>query len=253
MLQTFDEGVALVHPMYYDSPLASQAYDPQYELQYMFGTAIVAAPITFYSDASTHIASKDVWLPSGVWSDWNATRTFSGPVVATGISYGLADIPLFVNLQTLIPMKTFASVDKHVADPLVWTSFLNDRAAFALGSAYEDDGVTNAYEDGSYALTQAVLVLDSTARKFSFTVQPTTVVGDFEMPSMRAHSFQIRGYGTGTTPSSVTCNGQAVPQGQGTPGWYIAETTHSLAEPLGSLVVNCVTTPTAGTLSMVVQ
>ena len=62
--ETYETGVSLCRPMYYDYPEADEAY--RYEGQYMFGNDILVAPVTS-SDKGTNVSEKDIWLPEGKW------------------------------------------------------------------------------------------------------------------------------------------------------------------------------------------
>jgi len=224
---TFETGIALVHPMYYDNPTNDEAYT--YKTQYMFGKDIVAAPITTVSDPQSHTVQKNVWLPSGDWVNWNGTESFQGPTVAT-YSYGVQDIPLFVRSGVVIPLQTAASVASNFANPIMWTLF--PFANSGNGQIYEDDGESLDYINNKGAMTNVAYT--ATANMITVTVSPTT--GSFTgMPSSRSHIVQVRGYNN--NPSSVKVNGQSIAPGTGTPGWYISNSLF-LDITMGALVIS---------------
>jgi len=222
----YETGVATIHPMYYDSPSEANAYS--YNTQYMFGDSIVAGPITSVTSQSTHSVSKAVWLPAGTWSNWNGTKTYQGPTVVTQ-DYGVQDIPLFVRAGAIIPLQTGASVVSSFADPIMWTLFPG--ATSGAGQIYEDDGESLDYIDNKFATTSAGY--NSGTSSISVVIKPTN--GAFAgMPQSRSHIVQIRGSGT---PKSVTANGNTIPPGTGTPGWYVAN-TYGLDITEGALVIS---------------
>ena len=73
--ETAEKGLALIEPMYYAWPDASEAYDCPDE--YLFGRQMIAAPITQKSGGDGWVTKK-VWLPEGTWTDvFTGDRYFS--------------------------------------------------------------------------------------------------------------------------------------------------------------------------------
>jgi len=232
--QTLETGVAIVHPMYYNSPDAKEAYDPMYGAQYMFGSDIVVGPITAVTGSSGTV-SKSVWLPSGSWSNWNGTKVYQGPTVVT-MDYGVQDIPAFVSVDAVIPLQTQASLVSSFADPIIWTIFPGGTSG--AGQAYEDDGETLEYFGTSYSTTGATFNGDPKSSRTTISIKPTT--GSFTgIPLQRTQMVQIRGVSTDHPggPKSVTANGTPIPAGTGTPGWYISQ-GYGLDITEGALVIS---------------
>ena len=234
----FDSGVAPVHPVYYEDPADAQLYAPQWvETQFMHGDRILAAPITLMTGAVNGVLpSWSTYLPGGArWSNFNGTQVWQGPATVT-LPYGVGDIPLFVR-GGILPMKTLSSISGDFPDPLVWVLFPGSRSGNY--TVYEDSGDSNAYVGGEFVSTTAAFLGDpgDAQGSLSFTVgqaeSATALPAGF--PQARSHVLQVRGL-RGRTPVAVTVDGQAVPQGEGTPGWSVAQ-THSLVEPLGALTV----------------
>ncbi len=143
------EGLALVRPLYHDYPAAEPAYhNPQ---QYLFGTELIAAPFTSPADPELRLARQEVWLPEGDWYNF-----FTGEYVKGGgkvVRYGrLQDIPVFAKAGAIVPLGP--EVDwGGIGNPeeLHIHLFAGADGRFTL---YEDDGETNAYQFGAYALTE---------------------------------------------------------------------------------------------------
>lgn len=70
-----EKGLALIEPMYYVCPDQEDAY--QCPGQYLFGRELIVAPITEKSQ-SYHMASAEVWLPEGMWTDIFTGHTYQG-------------------------------------------------------------------------------------------------------------------------------------------------------------------------------
>ena len=100
MLDTNEKGRALIEPMYYEYPEEGAAYKAKG--QYMFGTELLAAPVTAQSDEKG-LARTRVWLPEGTWTD-----IFTGDVYAGGrwvdtVRF-MESIPVFAKAGGIIPL-----------------------------------------------------------------------------------------------------------------------------------------------------
>ena len=76
--KTYDTGLALLHPLYYDWPDAPQSYTAKNE--YMFGDSILADPVTQPVAKDSQLAKIPVWLPPGDWFERDSGANFHGPV-----------------------------------------------------------------------------------------------------------------------------------------------------------------------------
>ncbi len=99
--KTYDTGLPLCRPLYYEWPELDEAYSRTG--QYMFGDDLMVAPVTVPSDPMTGCANVEVWIPPGKWTNWFTGRTYEGPRIAR-LLVPLEDIPLFVRDGAVIPM-----------------------------------------------------------------------------------------------------------------------------------------------------
>ena len=75
MLDTNDNGRALIEPMYYEYPNEENAYNcPE---QYMFGSELIVAPVVTKGDEKG-MAKTKVWLPEGRWTDIFTGDSYEG-------------------------------------------------------------------------------------------------------------------------------------------------------------------------------
>jgi len=234
----FQSGIAPVHPVYYHWPSDPMAYS--FDSQYMFGQSVIASPISMAinGDPIYGSSTKSIYIPGGTWSNWNGTKVYTGPTTVADEIYGVQDIPLFAYCSAVLPLRDMNSVASTFADPVIWVSW--GCADAGEGSLYEDDGESLEYltPGASMATTAVASSVNTNAQQVSFKVGNTQ--GSFPgMPSSRSHSFQVRGWNVQfASPSMVMCGSVMVNEGNGVPGWYISA-THSLSQPLGTLVVNC--------------
>lgn len=105
-------GLPLVEPMYWGSPDIDAAYHVPNE--YMFGTELLAAPITEPMDKSSRRGKADVWLPQGDWFDFFTGRRYSASSPngrRMTVWRPLDGIPVFAKAGGIVPMQPLAEGD----------------------------------------------------------------------------------------------------------------------------------------------
>jgi len=152
-----DTGISLCRPMYYEYPEEEAAYAARY--QYFFGSQMIAVPILHPADPETGMASADVWAPEGVWIDYTTKETFAGPRWVRLVG-DLNRVPMLMKAGAILPLALSkveglaplaSTTDEIPRDRLILAVFPGADGAFRL---YEDDGVTEAYQEGQYEWTE---------------------------------------------------------------------------------------------------
>ena len=144
-----DTGLSLCRPMYYEYPDEEAAYAARY--QYFFGSQMIAAPILHPADPETGMAAADVWVPEGVWIDYTTKETFTGPRWARLVG-DLNRVPMLMKAGAILPLAPLSSTTGAIPrDQLTLALFPGADGAFRL---YEDDGVTEAYQEGQCEWTE---------------------------------------------------------------------------------------------------
>jgi alpha-D-xyloside xylohydrolase len=139
--QVTHKGSTIMRPMIMDFKNDTAAVNQQY--QYMFGKAILVAPIT-----RAGISEWNVYLPKGaLWYEfWTGKRFEGGQVVTTQAP--LDKIPLFVKAGSIIPMGKFLQYTaEKSADTLEIRIYKGAEGIFTL---YEDENDGYNYEKGLY-------------------------------------------------------------------------------------------------------
>lgn len=145
--KTYDTGIGIVRPLYYEYPNNDEAY--VYENEYFFGDDILVAPITTPSSDGKTTDIK-VWLPEGKW--WNVSKNelMEGGRETT-MSFALDEIPYFYRHGAIIPLNppTVMSMTERPEQMIL------DVVAGANGQTelYEDQGDNSDYET-VYATTK---------------------------------------------------------------------------------------------------
>lgn len=146
--ETYDAGISLVRPMYYDYPDNNLAY--QYKHQYMFGNDILVAPVTQAVSDTSLLAKQSLWLPAGDWFEWDTGTLLKGDREITR-HYSQTEIPLLVKAGSIIPMYPKISHLQQEVKEWVLTIVPGDAGETRI---YEDAGEDLGYKNSQYAFTK---------------------------------------------------------------------------------------------------
>ena len=192
--KTYDTGISICRPLYYEYPEVEEAYT--YDNEYFFGDDILVAPITEKSDANG-ITIKDVWLPEGKWWSVSTNELIEGPRLVT-MSFTDKQIPYFYRQGALVPNNpaTVMNVTEHPSQLILnIVSGENGKA-----SIYEDAG-DNADYASNYAETSISQTFDGRMGEYIISPRKGTVLG---IPADRSYKLLI--FNT-TTPVSAKVDG----------------------------------------------
>jgi alpha-glucosidase (family GH31 glycosyl hydrolase) len=217
--RTYDTGVAFLHPLYYDSPEAPEAYDAKDE--YMFGDDVLVAPISQPTGKESQLVKRSVWLPEGNWIEWDTGARLTGPV-STERTFSIRQIPVYVKAGSIIPMQPqMRYTGEKPVDPLILTVFPSEDGKESTYRLYEDAGNTPAYKRGEAAWTNIRAAAAANGTALTLTV--SSVEGRYNgMRASRAYEVRLRGT---WSPASVTVNGAIASHTETAPGWSYDSTT----------------------------
>jgi len=211
--QTYDTGVAFLHPLYYDWPEATEAYTNKGE--YVFGASMIVRPVVAPGDKVTALASESVWLPSGDWIEWQTGARFQGPITIQR-NFSISQIPIYVRAGAIVPeAPTMQYSNQRPLDPLIVNVFpLADGQDYTY-TLYEDAGDSQAYQHEAGART----ALRATQKGNQLTVEIAAAKGTYKgMPTARAYEVRLP---ADWPPATVTLNGRTLTNAprKGEPGW----------------------------------
>ncbi len=203
-----ETGLSVCYPMYYEHPEVPDAYAARF--QYYLGDQIIAAPMVHPLDADTCMAFEDVWIPPGTWIDYQTRETFAGPRWVRIVG-DLDRMPTFVKAGAILPLASeFGAVappklrsgatDAQPKDRLVIAVFPGATGGFSL---YEDDGLTEAYQQGQYEWT--TITSESDGDTWRVSIFPVEGHCD-ALPAARSYEIRLEG---SAAPDAVTLNGAA--------------------------------------------
>ena len=151
--QSCSESIPLIRPMYLDYPKDYDAYNsPQ---QYFFGDAFLAVPINQAGIGENKLACQKVWFPTGTWYNWFTGERISGRERTATVWADIYEFPFYVKGGIPIPMQPYTQ--RMTTEPLkqlvvrVYPGADGTTGEYTL---YEDDGISDEYKDGHYALTK---------------------------------------------------------------------------------------------------
>lgn len=197
-----EEGIPICTPLYYEYPEEETAY--LVPNQYMFGTQIMATPITVPMEADLGLSRQIIWFPPGDWFNLFSGERISGP--KWGIQYRtLEEIAAFAKAGAIIPLQPVRDWD-GITNPekIELLLFPGADGEFNL---YEDDGISTAYKNDHFCST--TFHSHSTENSLSITVEPA--IGDTSIiPEKRTYTFLLRGISEPSHPT-LTINGQTQP------------------------------------------
>jgi alpha-glucosidase len=204
-------GTPLMRPLVLDYPSDPEVVNLSDE--YLFGPEILVAPVL-----DEGALKRRIYLPRGIWIDYWSEEVLKGPGFIDRQA-ALDLIPLFVRQGAIIPMGPelqFSSY--HPLDPLSLEIY---RGADRSLTLYEDDGETNAYQNGEYTETifetahsgeELICHLGQAKGRFNGTVTQRTLILDIHQQP------QVAG---------VSCDNEPVPATnaadrlkQASPGWF---------------------------------
>lgn len=168
---TETEGIPLLIPMYYFYPREDNAY--RVENEYFFGTQMIVAPITEKVSKTTNMASVEVWLPEGRYTD-----IFTGRIYKGGKKFHMCRditlIPVLAKSGTIIPLDGRKDGNNCENPNSIELLIYRGDGSFTL---YEDDGETLNYKDGYFAET--MFNVKENGSDLIFKINP--VVGDLNL------------------------------------------------------------------------
>ncbi|MBQ1209095.1 MAG: DUF5110 domain-containing protein [Bacteroidales bacterium] len=198
--QTYDTGVSMCRPMYYDWPEKDEAYT--LDEQFMFGDNIMATVICSPVNAATGLAERYMWFPEGFdWYDMTTGQLYKGGQKLT-LSYTINENPWFVKAGSIIPLA-----DENIESLQEKNNTLRLFVAPGDGESsyvyYEDDGMSQAYTN-DYATT----LIKKQSNASSCRVEVAAREGKYAgMDANRRVQIILEGV---FVPSSVTVNGEAI-------------------------------------------
>ena len=196
--KSYDTGVSLCRPMYYEYPELDEAY--VFEDQYFFGDDIMVAPIV--EPSRNGISKRRIWFPEGNWWSASDNKLISGNNVRT-LEYTLDQTPYFYREGAVI-VNNPAEVKSTAERPgkLIVNVVAGKDGETVL---YEDSGDSNDY-DTNYANTRIAHKTDGKKTTYTIGAREGSAEG---LAAKRG--YELRVYNTGApVDGKATVDGKSV-------------------------------------------
>ncbi|MDB5088728.1 MAG: alpha-glucosidase [Mucilaginibacter sp.] len=177
--QSHKTGMPLSRTLAINYTNDENVFDVKYQNQFLFGDAILVAPVE-----STKFI-EDVYLPADEWYRLSTDEKFTGgrSIIADA---PLTDLPVFIKAGAIIPMQNIIQSTNEKGDGIleinVW--YGNEANSFVY---YEDDGLTYDYEKGDYY--KRVISFDPGKRMISFSEVEGSFVSKYDKIKLVLHGF----------------------------------------------------------------
>lgn len=141
-------GIPFIQPLYYQYP---SLYDDElYSNEYYFGSQLFISPIVKHKDYIMNRTIHKFYMPEGIWYDFVTGKKFPGGRKYVSF-FRDEDYPVFAKAGAIIPLSmNIENNNTNVPTDLEIQIFPGRNNVYNL---YEDDGISNKYEDGEYLLT----------------------------------------------------------------------------------------------------
>ncbi|MBO7118913.1 MAG: DUF5110 domain-containing protein [Bacteroidaceae bacterium] len=197
--ETYDTGIGMNRPLYYDYPEDGNAYI--FEDEYMFGNDMLVAPI--YTPQKNGYSGRTIWFPAGKWWDVTRSRLLNGSQSFYSV-YTLDEFPVFYRAGSVIP---FYPVRRTVVGDPGEIILKVVPGANGSGKLYEDRGEGQEYKEGAWTMID--FVQNRTDSNVSLTIGRRS--GSFEgMPIERKWTVEFLGTPATYIREGITVNGVTV-------------------------------------------
>ena len=209
---SYDTGVSMLHPVYYDYPLDERSYS--YQTQGMIGDSMLIAPVTSYIASENLFATKNIFLPGDnlTWIEWHSLTALQSGEYTRNIA--IDEIPIYIKAGSVIPMnvmtKDVQNLSQLPEDPTVISIFPGPQSNSGSYRLYHDDGITVNYKNNEHIATtfiESIPKITNNDIQWNVLIHPTE--GSFRgMKS--SESYVIRMVGV-PPPTKVIVNGNSLP------------------------------------------
>lgn len=137
-----EKGLPITRSLCINYSTDDKVYEADYENQYLFGEAILVAPI------GSEERFRKVYLPEGEWYEFFTDEQLSGKEELIR-EYALEQLPLFVKASSIIPVYPEANQNSKQIGSVLELHVYNGEQKNEL-EYYEDDGDSYDYMNGQF-------------------------------------------------------------------------------------------------------
>ncbi len=178
-------GLPIIQPLYYQNP---EIYDePIYKNEYYFGSGLFVAPITSKKDSIMNRVVKKIFLPKGIWYEFNSGKKFIGDKRYVTF-YKDENYPVFAKAGSIIPLAILED-NINVTNPPKKMEIHVFPGYSCSYNLYEDDGYSSLFEQGYYLKTN--IDYKYLQNNYTLTIKPVEGKSGI-IPSIRDYKIRFR-------------------------------------------------------------
>jgi len=146
--QASQTGIPIARSLVISEPFDDLIYDPRYQNEFLFGDAILVAPVESYKDLIK------VYLPKGKWYNFHNHQLHEGEQ-ELHVDCPIEKLPIFIKAGSIIPMQSIIqSTNFEPEDVLEFHIYYGDKNHSFI--YYEDDGSSFDYQKGDFYKREVV-------------------------------------------------------------------------------------------------
>ncbi|MDD6095290.1 MAG: glycoside hydrolase family 31 protein, partial [Clostridia bacterium] len=164
--QSQRDSLPLLRPLYLDMPECEEAY--RHPATYKFGDGLFVAPVCEAGKGENYEVTSEIWLPEGQWYSF-----FTGESYDSGkhcVCDSLFTFPLFAKAGYPIVLQPYQKrmTSSALSEPTV-RIYAGRGDICGRTELFEDDGISDAYENGKCRLTEIVYNKEGNVHTVGFT------------------------------------------------------------------------------------
>lgn len=196
------DGLPLIQPVYYKHPMEWDAYLVPNE--YLFGTKLLACPITEPMNQKLGVSKCKGWLPEGTWYDFFTGLSYCGGRKAE-FYRPLHQMPVFAKAGSIVPLNQDTKTNSvDLPSEMELLVFAGDDGTFTL---WEDEGDCFEDLDENWASTTYQLHWGTDARLIINAAKGNLKI----LPKERQYCIKVTGVCNQDEIYAVTMDGMKLP------------------------------------------
>ena len=203
--EAWETGAPIVRPLAWNYPDDETALSSKVNYEMMLGRDFLVAPVYEPMSRTEGWYLKGIYLPEGVWYDYNDGRRVKGPRTIKAYRTTINTLPIFVRGGAILPMYPETLYSTQVPkDTLTFDIWPDGESSYTV---YEDDGETRAYLDGEW--TKQTVSVSAPPADFSgdIEVRIAGVEGNGFKGQVKERSYELW-LRTGAKPSRIIVDGE---------------------------------------------
>lgn len=172
-------GMPIARSLCINYPFDEKVYDNLYQYQFLFGDALMVAPVTSKEN------TKKIHLPKGDWYNLFTEEKITGEKELTQ-NVPSYQIPVYVKASSIIPMQTLVQSTKEKSSDTVFIHVYNgsEKNEFVY---YEDAGDGFDYQKNNFC--KRIISFDPLTKKIRFSKQEGNFSSVFKKIQLILHGF----------------------------------------------------------------